>query len=119
MEVLEVTGTDYSTAIELPVSRDRPIAKHQKSPGGNGKMGGKKNPDAPRLAGKALGELQKADQATTEANRMILWLHQGKRTFVRVSEFAKVGLCHDMTAPPRTRTVGTREPGIPRARARA
>ena len=87
MEVLEVTGTDYRTAIELPTSRERPIAKHQKSPGGNGKMGGKKNPDAPRLAGKALSELQKADQAVTAQNRMILWLHEGKRTFVRASEF--------------------------------
>ena len=88
MEVLEVTGTDYRTAIELPTSRERPIAKHQKSPGGNGKMGGKKNPDAPRLAGKALSELQKADQAVTAQNKMILWLHNGKRTFVRASEVA-------------------------------
>ena len=110
MEVLEVTGTDYSTAVEIPVSRERPIAKHQKSNSGNSGSGGKKTSYVPRLAGKALSELQKADQQVTQENRTVMVLRNGKRRFMKASEYERLDrdgkLCRDTIATPRTRTAG-------------
>lgn len=60
--------------------------KHQKSPGGN--SGGKKRSSyMPRLTGRLLSEQQDEDRDQTEANRMVLLLVNGKRKFVRQSDY--------------------------------
>ena len=90
MEVLEVTSTDFSTARELLNHGGRPISKHQKSPGGNSGAGKVRNKYVPRLAGKLLSELQKADQQVTADNKMVMLLHNGKRRFVRASDYERL-----------------------------
>jgi len=90
MEILEIKSTDFPDARELPLHGGRPISKHQKSPGGNSALGKSKTSYVPRLGGKALAELQKADQATTAANRTVMWLYNGKRRFVRESEYRRI-----------------------------
>jgi len=116
MEIIEFTGPPYPNARELPNHGGRPISKHQKSPGGNGGGGKTRNTYVPRLGGKLLTELQVADRAQTEKNKMVMWLVGGKRRFVRASEYeklraaldttGKVRLWDDTTATPRTRTEG-------------
>lgn len=90
MEVLEVTGTSYPTAIEIPVSRERPISKHQKSPGGNSGAGSHKTSYVPRLGGKLLSEQQKLDQQITADNRKVMLLHNGKKRFVRAADYERL-----------------------------
>ena len=90
MEVLEVTGSSYLTARELPNHGGRPISKHQKSPGGNSGAGKGKTSYVPRLAGKLLSELQKADQQVTADNKMVMLLHNGKRKFIRASDYERL-----------------------------
>ena len=93
MEVLEVTGTSYPSARELPNHGGRPIAKHQKSSGNNSGGQGAKSVTAkfvPTLTGKAKNESMTADQKITEANQMVMWLVNGKCRFVRASEYERL-----------------------------
>lgn len=85
MKTLEVTGP-FPGAHELPNKPGRPAAKHQKSPGGNS-GGAKRTSYMPRLSGRQLGDQQKEDREITEANRMVLLLLNGKRKFVRQSDY--------------------------------
>ncbi len=89
MKTLEVTGTSYPDAHELPVRTARPSAKRQKSnPGGNsGSRHDKRTIYLPRLAGKALAEVQKADQEQTAVHKMRLLVVNGKRRFVREADY--------------------------------
>jgi hypothetical protein len=87
MKTLEVTGTSYPDAHELPVRTARPSAKRQKSnPGGNSGTN-KKQSRVPKLTGKALLELQKADQEQTAVHKMRLLVVNGKRRFVREADY--------------------------------
>lgn len=85
MEIVEVRDTNFPDARELPNKKERPVGKHQKSPGG--RSGSRKD----RLTGgNWLTQLQKTDREITEANKMIMWLVNGKRKFVRVSDYERL-----------------------------
>ena len=87
MEVLEVTGTSYPDARELPNKTGRPVAKHQKS---SSSTSGK-TPALPSGAvQQLLSQLRKEDHKITEANKMVMWLVNGKRKFVRASEYERL-----------------------------
>ena len=88
MEVLEVRGP-FPDAHELPNHGGRPVAKHQKSTGGNSGAGKVKTSYVPRLSGQLLTDLQKADQQQTAANKMVMVLENGKRKFIRESDYRK------------------------------
>ena len=88
MEVIEVAGSSYPTARELPNHGGRPISKHQKSPGGNSTAKNKDNWRKP--AGTVKMQIQKADQRITEANQMVMLLINGKRKFIRASEYERL-----------------------------
>jgi hypothetical protein len=85
MKVLEVTGTDYPTARELPNDRSKPAngTQHGNASGGAGT--GKTRSYIPKLTGKALADLQKADQVATAENKRVLWLVNGKLKFEKAS----------------------------------
>lgn len=89
MEILEVTGTSYPNARELPCKSGRPIAKHQKSPGGNSRMETHRSGRyMPHASGKLLVEQQKADREATAAGRMVMIIVAGgPRKFIREVDY--------------------------------
>ncbi len=92
MEIVEIVpGQDYSQAAELPNKGGRSTAKQEKSsPGGNSGGTGKGNVTScftPKPAGRILGEMQEADREIRMASLMIMVLVNGKRKFVRTSEY--------------------------------
>jgi len=89
MEIVEITDTSYPDARELPCKSGRPIAKHQKSPGGNSRMERHRSGSyMPRLGGRLLTEQQKADRDATASGKMILIVIAGKkRRFIREVDY--------------------------------
>jgi hypothetical protein len=90
VKIIETASTDFPGAVELPNHGGRPQSKHQKSPGGNSGSGKTKTSYLPRLSGKALTDQQKADQAQTAANQMVMALINGKRKFMRRSDYERL-----------------------------
>ena len=86
MEVVKITpGITFGSARELPNSTVRPQAKHlsMKSSGN----GVKKPNNKINIPGKLRMELQQIDREITESSKMILCLVNGKRKFIRASEY--------------------------------
>lgn len=81
MKVIEITGTAYPGAHELPNRGGRPVAKHQKSAGGNSGSANKK------LSLPLSPAQKKSAQDATEAGKMVLVITGGKRRMIRVSEY--------------------------------
>lgn len=82
MEVLEVTGTSYPTAVELPCKRERPVGGKQKS-NATGNAGTRKK----KMGTPPTPAMRKASQEATEANKTMLLVVGGKRRFVRLADY--------------------------------
>lgn len=82
MKVLEVTGTSYPTAVELPCKRERPAGGKNKSAAtGNAGSRKKKMGTPPSVA------MRKEAQEATEANKMVKMVIGGKSRFVRLADY--------------------------------
>lgn len=81
MEVLQVTGSSYPHARELPNRSGRPVSKHQKSAGGNSGSANKK------LALPLNAAQKKETQLATERNKTVLLISGGKRRFISLLDY--------------------------------
>jgi hypothetical protein len=93
MEAIVAEGATFEHAHELPNKGGQPAAKQEKSsPGGNSGGTGKGNITSrfiPKPAGRILTEMQVADREIQTASLMKLVLVNGKRKFVRASEYGQ------------------------------
>lgn len=85
MEIIKVTGSSYPNAHELPCDKQRITSKHVSNKGGGNSA--KRVHAAP--VPPATPAIRKRDQEITAANQMMLLIVNGKRRFVRASEYKR------------------------------
>jgi len=86
MEIIEwKQGVSYAGAVEIPVSRARPVSKATANKAsGNGT---KKTKNTVLLTGRMAAEAAAADREITKANQRILVVSPtGRKTFMKLSE---------------------------------
>ena len=84
MKVIEVTGSRYPTAVELPNKNRRWVNGTNKSAGGNSAP---KKRNKIFIPTKMAAELQTEAQARTKAGARMLVIDRGKKRWVRLSDW--------------------------------